>query len=349
MNPDRKPARCIPDSVAEAAGFWDARLRAPDCTEADRDSFTVWRDESAEHREAFESLQTAITLLRTNEARADLRSLRNDALRIGIPSNRRAAIAAAVAAFAVMIGLWLLESQEQDPTIFAWTENAASGAAKNSGGDGIYQTGTGETSAVTLRDGSIVTLNARTRIRVAVNGRGRHVDLIDGQALFDIAKDALRPFTVRAADRDITALGTAFDVRLDSTSVRVTLLEGTVRITRDRSELPSERILTPGQQLVVRLPAAAETVVRDVDVAKVTGWRDGRIFLEDLTLAGAVAEMNRYSPVQISIVDPQIAELRVNGMFRAGEQDAFVTALQDYFPISARRDGDTKIELTRTR
>jgi transmembrane sensor len=86
--------------------------------------------------------------------------------------------------------------------------------------------------------------------------------------------------------------------------------------------------------------------VRSVDIAKVTGWRVGRMFLEDLTLTDAVAEMNRHSPVQIIVGDPQIAGLRVNGMFRADEQEAFVTALEQYFPINARHNGDTEIILT---
>jgi transmembrane sensor len=90
-------------------------------------------------------------------------------------------------------------------------------------------------------------------------------------------------------------------------------------------------------------------VVRSVDVAKVIGWHNGRVFLEDLTLGDAVAEMNRHSPVQIRVDSPQLERLRVNGMFRAGEQDAFAAALESYFPITAQRNGDTEIILTARR
>jgi len=69
------------------------------------------------------------------------------------------------------------------------------------------------------------------------------------------------------------------------------------------------------------------------------------VFLEDLPLADAIAEMNRYSAIQITLDDSALAQLRVNGMFRAGEQEAFVAALQDYFPISVKRRGDTEIIL----
>jgi transmembrane sensor len=90
-------------------------------------------------------------------------------------------------------------------------------------------------------------------------------------------------------------------------------------------------------------------VVRDIDIAKVTGWRDGRVFLEDLSLGDAVAEMNKHSAVQIVLSDPSLDRLRVNGMFRAGEQEAFVTALESYFPIKAESRGDNEIALSARR
>jgi transmembrane sensor len=217
----------------------------------------------------------------------------------------------------------------------------------------LYETGTGQRSIRTLQDGSSVELNAQTQIKVVFTESARNVELLYGQALFHVAHDVGRPFIVRAADREITAVGTQFDVRLDSRSVRVTLIEGKVKASKSSG---TEGIyLAPGQQLITRLPGThvetdsaseATALVRTIDVAKVTGWRDGRIFLEDLTLTDAVAEMNRHSPIQISVADPKIARLRVNGMFRAGEQEAFVTALEQYFPIAAQEHGDSEIILT---
>lgn len=82
-----------------------------------------------------------------------------------------------------------------------------------------------------------------------------------------------------------------------------------------------------------------------MDAVKAISWRDGRVFLDHLTLADAVTEMNKYSPVRIRIADSALAQLRVNGMFRAGEQQAFVTALQEYFPIAVQSRGDAEIVL----
>src|SRR5690606_15701139 len=98
-----------------------------------------------------------------------------------------------------------------------------------------YSTGIGQRSTVTLQDGSIVELNAQTRIKVAFGAERRSVQLLDGQAIFRVAKDASRPFVVHAGDREIIALGTAFDVRLDPSAMRVTLLEGKVAVRPEGS------------------------------------------------------------------------------------------------------------------
>jgi transmembrane sensor len=339
----------ISDRTADEAGYWDSRLRSPECTDTDRANFAIWRDAHPRNREAFERLQAIFAGLRHHMARADVRSLRDAALRAQgpfAPRRRVFAAVAAVASLVVVAGLWALL-----PDHFRRSPVSESQ-------DTLYATGTGQRSIRALQDGSSVELNAETRIKVAFTEGTRNVELIYGQALFHVAHDAKRPFIVRAADREITAVGTQFDVRLDSNSVRVTLIEGKVKVSREPSVSGSKALtqsLAPGQQLIASLPGthvqtdstpAGDALVRAIDVTKVTGWRDGRIFLEDLTLIDAVAEMNRHSPVQISVADPKIARLRVNGMFRAGEQEAFVTALEQYFPITAQDRGDSEIILT---
>lgn len=385
----------IADRIADEAGYWDSRLRSPECTDLDRASFATWRDASPKNREAFERLQSIFAGLRHHTARADVRALRDAALRAQNPTTRRRrtlAAAGAVASLSVAVGFWAMlpDHFRRAPL----TESVAMAERLiGSQRDTLYETGTGQRSTRVLPDGSSVELNAETRIRVGFTEGIRNVELIYGQALFHVAHDAGRPFIVRAADREITAVGTQFDVRLDSESVRVTLIEGKVKVSRepalsaleetaDSPAPPAEAhsrtqglssasatlagrssgtdgiYLAPGQQLIAHLPGThVETdspsegaaLVRTIDVTKVTGWRDGRIFLEDLTLVDAVAEMNRHSPVQISIADPTIARLHVNGMFRAGEQEAFVTALEQYFPIAAQQRGDSEIILTSRR
>jgi transmembrane sensor len=394
--------RHISDQTAEEAGLWDARLRAPDCTAADRARFAQWRDADSSHFAAFERLQTIVASLRSEMSRADVRALRDAALRARPRHQWRLSllVAASLATLAIAIAVWT-----ELPAVmsFAPLRSLVAFAGRITGADSAeqYITAVGQRSTVTLRDGSSVELNARTRVKVNFTETRRGVELVDGQALFHVAKNPHRPFIVRAGNREIVAIGTAFDVRVDAAYLRVTLIEGKVAVST-QSLLPvaarsvasklatapvasggpdlrrgstqeaevdvlahsgtaGEVFLAPGQQLIAPLhlvsdgsafgneTAADSGVVRSVDIAKVIGWHDGRVFLEDMTLGDAVAEMNRHSPVQIRVDSPDLDHLRVNGMFRAGEQDAFAAALESYFPITAQHNGDTEIILTARR
>jgi transmembrane sensor len=206
-----------------------------------------------------------------------------------------------------------------------------------------------------LADGSTVDLNAQTSLEVVFTTRQRNVRLSRGEAYFHVAKNPRRPFIVTAADRRVIAVGTAFNVRLDADSMSVTLVEGKVRTEQmGATQGEGEVFLAPGQQLVTKRQGGARALarpapayfLRTTDVEKVTGWRAGRVFLDDLPLVDAVAEMNRYSTVQIVVTEPLLRNLRVSGMFRAGEQDAFVAALEQYYPILAKRRGEREIVLT---
>jgi transmembrane sensor len=357
--------------MADEAGYWDARLRSPDCTDDDRARFDEWRRASPTHQECFDRLQVIFASLRQNMARADIRALRDAALRedrSSTPRKKIFALAAASTAIALTALLWTTLPEHfrlaplHDLTSIFATLNASPRAD-------VYETGTGQRSISTLRDGSSVELDAETRIQVTFTSDTRRINLLHGQAFFHVAHER-RPFIVRAADREITAIGTQFDVRLDATAVSVTLVEGKVRVSRSSSTAPGKgapaptltpqmpaSYLSPGQQFIAQLPESFNTAnsaqphagaerIHNVDVSKVTSWRNGRVFFDDLPLTEAVAEMNRHSPVQIRIVDPGLAAFRVNGMFHAGEQEAFVAALEQYFPITARSLDDTEIVLT---
>lgn len=315
-------------AIADQAGYWDAHLRSPACTEADRAKFADWRDADPAHRAAFEKLQSFSATLSGALNRADVRGLRDSAI-AAVNRQRRLRAWAAAACLVLLIGGIAVQAPFR-----SWVSRADHTER--------YTTQTGQRSTVTLRDGSSIELNARSLVEVRFSETRRDVKLVAGQALFHVAKNRARPFVVRAGDREIVAVGTAFDVRLDNSSVRVTLLEGQVNIDRD--------ILKPGQQLIAALSrpdtAASANRVLEVNVSKATSWLEGRVFLDDLPLAEAVAEMNRYSMRQIVVQGEALASLRVNGMFRAGEQEAFVAALETYFPLVAEEQGDSQIILS---
>ena len=336
----------LPDlsNPESGAAHWDARLRAPDCTEAEHAAFAEWRDADPANRAAFERLQSILDQLREARHRPEVRSIRDFAL--GQAQPRRSWVlgrAAAIVALTCGIGL-----------AGYWIERLTSGTAFFSNGETAgpqtFATAVGERSTVPLDEGSTVSLNTQSRITVEFNELQRRVTLLGGQALFEVAKDSRRPFVVYAGNQRITATGTAFDVRLDADQVRVTLVEGRVAVDATTQNLkPSARSaarteLEPGEQLVVSA-GAVEPEVHHANVEHVTSWREGRVVFEDAPLSEAVAEINRYSTTQILLTDAAMGNLRINGMFRTGQVSSFVNALQDYFPIEARPAAEEKILL----
>lgn len=322
------------DEIDAAAASWDARLRRADAADRDRIAFQTWLLEAPEHQQAHERLQSALFALRAQADLPELSALR-DAARQRIRRQglrRRITTGFALAAglvLAVGVGLNLDHGAE------TW---AVLRGAK------IYSTTLNERTQIVLADGSAVTLDSNTRLAARVTSSRRDLTLISGRALFHVAKDPKRPFVVRARDRTVTALGTVFDVGLSPGGLRVTLLEGRVAVRSVRTDAPV-RELKPRQELVESDPAAAP-VVRTVNLEKATSWVEGQLFFENDTLAQAADEMNRYSRLKI-VVDPAVANLRINGMFRAGNQTGFVGALQTTMPVDVRSDERGQLFVTR--
>ena len=213
--------------------------------------------------------------------------------------------------------------------------------------DRIYTTAVGERLVVTLPDGSQVTLDTRSQLRVAWSKRERNVKLVRGQALFEVAKDRTRPFVVEARNQRLVAVGTAFDVRVEGRQMKVTMVEGTVRVepataTLDgRTTSPSPvRMLTAGEQLVVN--AQSEDYIHRTNPDRATSWQRGQLIFDDTRLEDAVGELNRYSQTQIVLADPTLADLRLSGAFATGRPNVFVEAVTSYFAVAvASRDSES--------
>ncbi|MGE5567349.1 MAG: FecR family protein [Parcubacteria group bacterium] len=319
----------------EAAAWWDSRLRSPLCTDADREAFAAWR-EDPDHAEAFERLQTGIDALHEAFlASPELRAMSDRALELKAPQPY-ARMAAGIAAAAVLAaGGWFAATQPAPAP-----HGGASGLQVASGEGSLYQTGVGERSTITLTDGSKITLNTRSRVEVNYTPERRGITLISGQALFEVAHNKARPFVVTAGPRQVTAVGTAFDIRLDGAKVQVTMVEGKVKVEPTRPTLlqkavASQQSLVAGQQLVATLDSIGSTV-QPADAAKTTSWREGRVVFADTPLPQAVAEMNRYLPSPILIGDAALSRYTVNGMFLTNQPMSFVGAVTAYYPVDAK-------------
>lgn len=206
-------------------------------------------------------------------------------------------------------------------------------------GGRTYSSGLGEQRIVRLEDGSQLRLDTDTQVRVRFSKDARNIHLGRGQAFFDVAHDAARPFTVAADDTEVRALGTRFDVRRDAGGVQVTLVEGKVRVRQTEGD--HQWTMAPGEQLrVTEAKPSAPDQVRRIDVAAATSWTSGRLTFHQTPLASAVAEVNRYGRTKVSLDAPGLADRQVSGAFDSGDTEAFVAAVADLYDLEAdRRDG----------
>jgi len=227
------------------------------------------------------------------------------------------------------------------PIVLAAVVVVVAGAAFMSGLDPTYVTRPGEQRLVVLADGSRMRLNTDSRARVHVRGGERRIRLDRGEAFFDVAHDPARPFVVQADGASVRAIGTRFDVLRAPSAVKVTLLEGVVRVQRGAE--PQTWTLTPNQQL--SLPESGAASPHPTDAATATAWTAGRLIFHETTLAAAVAEVNRYGRHRIELDPSAPADRRIDGVFDVGDTEAFVSAVTGYLDLSAERDADGTIRL----
>jgi transmembrane sensor len=325
------------------AADWVARRDARDLSPAEIEAFETWLNSSTLNRVEFlRAEDTWEATLRLKALGAGVHSITapppgrwslsaffkvRPHEREGAISRRwpLGALAATAAIVVVALGLW----------------------ATNRPGADRYQTAVGKVTVVPLPDGSRITLNTDTRIRVTQSATLRQVDLERGEAFFEVVHDKTRPFVVRVGTERILAVGTQFSVRRGLTHAEVIVTEGQVRVESDAPALNfAPQILNAG---AVAQASDAGTLVQLRPVAQteeLLSWRRGLLVFQDATLSEAAAEFNRYNTRKIRIADPAIGDLRVAGTFRATNVEAFARLLERGYPLRAEF-GHDEVVLTR--
>jgi len=204
-----------------------------------------------------------------------------------------------------------------------------------------YQTALGERRVVTLADGSRLSLDSNSEVRVAYSLRGRDLELLRGQARFEVAHDSAKPFVVAAGDVFVRATGTDFDVDLPAGVVVVTLLQGRVSVADIRHRVA----LNAGEQLTFA-PGRAPAVV-DANPADVLAWQSGQVVFHNAPLSAVIERLNRYDKAQFTLADPGLAALRVSGTFNTGDAMAIADILTRYLGIHAIYSDSGRIEFRR--
>lgn len=331
MNADALPS---PATTLDTAAGWFARKRSGVMTAQELCELQAWLDEEAAHAEAFRLVMATWDASAAVATDPDMLTLREAAR--GHRPRRQIWL---WGGFAGLCAAGLLASM--------WFANEAGYFAPV--WEGNYRTAIGQVTMVTLRDGSVADLDTDSELHVRFSGRERRVELLRGQALFHVAKDKQKPFVVFAAGHSVTATGTKFDVRIDPDRFDVTLLEGRVHVETGTGSNPGEATdLLPGWEFSdVRGDVRIMRVAADSSARRMA-WLQGRIAVAGEPLADVVAELNRYSVRKI-VLTPAVADERIDGVFRAGDIDAFVNLARQDHLVRVVSDTATEIVLDSTK
>lgn len=200
--------------------------------------------------------------------------------------------------------------------------------------DADYHTAQGEQQRIELADGSRILLDSGSALDVQLTPGGRRIELRKGEALFEVAHDPQRPFTVQAGDLSATALGTVYSVRRDADATAVTVARGRVAV-RDPS---GEAVLEAGE--AVNQTAGTMAAKYPVNTDKVLAWQHGRLVFEMAPLAEVLEQLERYRPGLILIRDERLRALKVSGTFQLDRLDAGLATLEQVFALQIQRYTD---------
>ena len=192
-----------------------------------------------------------------------------------------------------------------------------------------YSTAVGEQRTVDWDGGqAVVELDARTRMNVADGPR--RLELLEGQAAITCAEQG-QGLTVAASAGEILLDAASVGLRRSGDEVTVTCLRGRVDIRHPSRELALEA----GQQ--ARYGAVAVTAPARADLEQAMGWREGVLVFRDMPLAEAVAEINRYRPGRIMVLDDALAARRVSGRFQIARLDLAIDRIREAFGAHVRQ------------
>jgi transmembrane sensor len=372
--------------ILEEASAWFVDFRIGDIDAGAREEFHRWLQRSPEHIQAY--LEIAGTYaelpLPSADSRLDVHALIAHAR--SSPDDN--VIPLQVPGSAISGNKGEGETpQARRRTARVWPAVAASIALATFGAwhyteRGTYTTDIGEQRSLTLADGSTVELNSHSRIRVRYSDHERHIDLIEGQALFHVAKNKARPFIVQTGDTQVRAVGTQFDVYRKRSGTVVTVLEGRVaviplgasspRATASISEQARARaepvprstseakdsphnpetpdsgtvLLAAGEQLIVR-PRSIDKPAR-ANIVAATAWTTRQLIFDATPLTEVAEEFNRYSTRRLIIDGQQLGDFHISGTYSSTNPDSLLRFLRTQ-PGIKLVETDREIHVTRER
>ncbi len=313
------------DRSSDEALGWVARLRSDRCNESDHQAFALWLAESPLNRRAMDDAQ---------DLWDDLGALRHlpldEAQRPAANQSRWWAAAAVAASLALAAVLWPLLGSDPEQVL-------------------ELRTAMGEQLRSELEDGSRLILNTDSRVVVRYDESERQLELLRGEAFFEVAKDPQRPFHVDTGSARVTAIGTAFNVRMDPGQTSVTVAEGVVRVTErgaTGNRAPATEVLHANQALTAS--SAGLRSATAANVAPRLAWQRGELVANGMRIPDLVAELQRYSDIHVLLGDADIATMTVSGVYRTDQPLAALEAASVALDLELVKLNASTVQLLKT-
>jgi len=339
------------EQIYDQASLWIARMDR-ELTAQEQQELTHWLNASEQHRTVLFEMAELWDKMDSLARLADLFQAPQQVSASPHESKPRfyGAIAASLVLVALVFG-WSF-STPQSTSLIAWLHSEQAVV------DGVYETAVGEHSNVNLPDGSLLVLNTNSRVVVKYSEDHRLFLLERGELNIEVAHDKTRPLSVVAGNKVVQAVGTAFNVRIrNDNEVALLVTDGKVLVAKQEVQQTIEKIVAerlPATSMAVAkgekvvLGAQQETIAKadDNEITAQLSWRQGNLVFRGETLEDALVEINRYTSVQFEVIDESIKQERIAGLFKAGDVDGLLAALEQNFNIHNQRIGNNKIRLS---
>jgi transmembrane sensor len=320
-------------AVEAAAARWFVRLHDHPLSRETETEFDAWLDQAAEHRECYMRCELVMAMTRGLATEAELQA---DIDVVAAIAANEAAAQERSRRFKEKRSIWLSAAA----TVLLMVATGAYFFTHHIETQ-IYQTQVGEQRRVVLADHSTVTLNTDTVLTVKLSDESRRIEMQRGEAFFSVAHDTSRPFEVIAAGGLVRAVGTEFGVQMKRNDVTVSVLEGVVVVLPKESDPVTGVPHLTANMAVSYRGGGGIGAVQAADVRRITAWREGKLVFEQVPLADAIAEFNRYSARKVQVGSVTIGSRPVSGVLQIGDMSSLRFLLQESLGLRLIDQGDT--------
>lgn len=305
------------DLIDEQAAAWFARLRAENVTGEEKAAFARWLAQDFAHRQAFDEVSMLWGDARLKQVLSEAETKSTEFSRLKKKTRPSPRLLLAVAASLALLFVFRVELA----VLF----------------QADYATKVGEQKTVRLEDGSSVTLNTDSALAVTMQGDQRTIELLKGEAFFDVQPDAGRPFIVHGEHSITHVLGTRFFVHKKGRSDEVKVLSGRVEVT-DGQRWRQSVVLRDGDAVSVDRDGHGET--GRLDTKLTTSWLDGYLVFEDMSLGDVIEQVQRYRNGLVIFKDNSLRELKINGRINLRDSAHILETVEKTLSVKITRLSD---------